>query len=68
MTKNEKKWQEWMGYSVYLVKDGKVCRLPGTDYGITKAYAMRKMKILLQRGQCAWMGKVDPARVEEIPF
>ena len=67
--KNQNKiWEEWMGYTVHYFHDENEFIDQSTSYGVSKSRANKKMLQILSDGQCAWLRKVDPHTIEDIPF
>ena len=67
---NQKVWQEWMGYTVMYVNyynEGPYIETQ-TEYGVRYDRALRIMRDILKSGRAAWISKIDPENVEEIPF
>jgi len=59
-----------MGYNVYYMNwtgEGPFID-PHTDYGVSMAVAAYTMRTILKTGRCAWLVKVDPHTIEDIPF
>ena len=66
--KTNKIWQLWMGYVVCYIYDGNTCIEPTTCYGVGLEYATEKQNRILRDGKCAWIEKIDPKLVDEVPF
>ena len=61
-------WEEWMGYRVHYVLDGVAYVQDSTSYGVSYGRATQVMKSVLLQGFCAWIVRMKPDEVEEIPF
>ena len=61
-------WELWMGYVVHYLYDGNTCIEPTTSYGVGLEYAVEKRNRILRDGRCAWIVKMDPKLVDEVPF
>ena len=63
-------WEEWMGYAVhYMNWNGEGPFIdPQTDFGVPKTTAIETMGTILKTGRCAWLVKIDPQLVGDVPF
>lgn len=61
-------WEEWMGYTVHYIHNKDEYIDQKTSYGVTMERAINRMLNLLQDGCCAWIQKIDPHSLEDIPF
>lgn len=57
-----------MGYTVHYFHDENEFIDQSTSYGVSKSRASKKMLEILSDGRCAWLRKVDPHTMEDIPF
>jgi hypothetical protein len=61
-------WKAWMGYVVRWYNGKESVTLSVTAHGVEEGYAISKRNELLLIGTCAWIEKVDPEVVLEVPF